>query len=155
MIVKDRIQRSISRSKANAFVRADFTGFGSPSQVSRALRQLVSEGRIVKIGTAAWAKAKASSLTGNPIPIQPMSDLADEVLRKIGVDPEPGYFIRRYNQGQSRQVPPGITVDTGTRRISRRISFGNQVVRYENDFRNPEITNRRLDARERSRQSDR
>ena len=57
MIVKDRIQRSISRSKANAFVRADFTGFGSPSQVSRALRQLVSEGRIVKIGTAAWAKA--------------------------------------------------------------------------------------------------
>ena len=43
--------------RANVLVRADFQGIGSYDQVGRALRQLVLQGRLMKIGFGIYARA--------------------------------------------------------------------------------------------------
>jgi hypothetical protein len=53
------------------FLRTDFSGLGSEAQLSRALRSLVAEGAIVKIGIGVYAKAKCSALSGEPIAVEP------------------------------------------------------------------------------------
>lgn len=132
MRATDRIKRSISQSKGKVFVRADFTRFGSPAQITRSLKELEESGRIVKIGTGAWAKAKPSVISGKPIPVRPVDSLAPEVLAKLGVTVLPSQLTQTYNAGLTTQVPAGSVINTGRRRISRKIAFGKQRVRYEN-----------------------
>ncbi|BEH48885.1 hypothetical protein NQH47_19610 [Burkholderia pseudomallei] len=50
MILRDKLRKALGRKKANVFLRADFEKLGSDAQLSRALRNLVDEGAVVKIG---------------------------------------------------------------------------------------------------------
>jgi hypothetical protein len=131
MILEERLKRAITMSKDEVFVRAELARFGSEAQVSRALRKLLSDGRIVKLGVGVYAKAKKSVLSGNSIPIRPVSVLAPIALRKLGVDIYPSRMAQQYNSGVTTQVPAGTVLNTGKRRINRKIAFGTQVVLYE------------------------
>lgn len=131
MSVENRIKRSIALRADDVFVRSEFEKFASPAQISRALRQLVQAGRLVKLGVGIYAKAKRSVLSGQAIPVRPVDVLAPQVLAKLGVDVQPGRLAAAYNTGESLQVPAGTTLNTGRRRISRRIGFGGREVMYE------------------------
>ena len=48
MLLKDRIKRSITQRGDEVFVRNEFAKFGSPAQISRALRELVATGERVR-----------------------------------------------------------------------------------------------------------
>lgn len=85
MIAEERLKRAIALRKDNVFLRSEFARFGSPAQLSQALRQLIAEGVLVKLGLGVFAKAKPSALTGKPIPVQPLEVLAPPVLQKLGV----------------------------------------------------------------------
>ncbi|MCV4188841.1 hypothetical protein [Pseudomonas aeruginosa] len=50
MITEERLKRAIALRKDNVFLRSEFARFGSPAQLSRALRQLIAEGVLVKLG---------------------------------------------------------------------------------------------------------
>lgn len=132
MLVEQRIKRAIALRKDDVFVRAEFARFGSPAQVSRALKQLVEEGVLVRLGLGVFAKAKPSVLTGKPIPVRPLEVLAPLALKKLGIRVKPGRAIREYNSGASQQLAAGIVLDTGRRRVTRKLAFGNQAVTYEN-----------------------
>lgn len=54
MILRDKLRKMLGRKKTNVFLRADFVGLGSGAQLSRALRNLVDEGVVVKIGVG-WS----------------------------------------------------------------------------------------------------
>lgn len=132
MVIEERLKRSIALRKDDVFLRSEFSDFGSPAQVSRALRHLVASGVLVKLGVGVFAKAKASVLTGQPIPVRPLEVLAPLVLQKLGVKITAGRAVREYNASDSLQLPAGIVFDTGSRRINRKLGFGGRYVVYEN-----------------------
>lgn len=131
MNILERIKRSVANQGDAVFLRAEFERFGSPAQVGRALRQLTSEGALVRLGLGVYAKAKPSVLSGQPIPARPLEVLAPEVLKKLGIPVMPSRLTQDYNAGRSTQLPSGIVLNTGKRRIARRLSFNGQAVRYE------------------------
>ena len=132
MVIEERLKRAIALRRDDVFVRSDFAHFGSSAQVSRALRQLVANGALVKLGIGVFAKAKPSAFSGKPIPIRPIEILAPVALQKLGVKVKAGRAARAYNAGSTQQIPAGIILDTGRRRITRKLGFGERYVSYEN-----------------------
>lgn len=133
MSVKDRMARSIALRKGEVVMRSDFAEMGSQSQISRALRALVDEGKIVRLGYGTYAKARPSTLSGKPVPRVSLEELGYEALQKLGVNPRLGYAQREYAEGRTTQVPARATFDTGRHRITRKIVVGRTALTYEND----------------------
>ncbi len=132
--MRQRLLRSIAARPGEVVLRRDLARFGSQAQVSRALKQLVAEGKLVKIGTGVYAKAAPGPISGIPMVRQPLGALAAETFDRLGIPWQLGAAQRRYNERVTTQVPWRTTFDTGKRRISRRLQIGKQVVEYENDL---------------------
>ena len=141
--VKERIQRSIAARRGEVVLRRDLVRFGSAAQISRALKQLIAEGRLVRIGTGVYAKAAPGPISGIPMARQPLGALAAETFDRLGIPWRLGAAQRRYNERLTTQVPWRTTFDTGRRRISRRLQIGKRVVEYENDLTRPAWRRRR------------
>lgn len=131
MRLETRIKMSISRMKSDVVLRSELSAMGSEAQVTRALQNLVAEGFIVRIGLGVYAKAKISVISKKPIPVRPVSVLAPGALTKLGADVFPGALARDYNEGKTRQVPRDNVVNTGRRRIKRKLGFESQTIQYE------------------------
>ncbi len=132
MDIENRIRRAVALRKDDVFIRADFARFGSSAQVSRSLRELIASGQLVRLGLGIYAKAKPSVLSGKPIPVRPVDVLVPLALKRLGVQVKPANAVRAYNEGATTQIPAGMVVNTGSRRISRKLGFGNRFVAYEN-----------------------
>ena len=131
MTIQERIESSLARSKATVYLRSEFGKFGSHDQVGRALRAIVAKGLMVKAGYGVYAKARKSSLTGNPVPVVPLAEVGLSVLSKLGVDAQMGTAFKAYMEGRSTQVPMHNVVNVGRSRVTRKIGFGWKVVSYE------------------------
>ena len=75
----ERIERSVSLKKSDVLLRAEYDSFGSEAQVSRALKELVQRGKLVKLGRGVYAKAKPSVLTGKASSVNRLCRLATAV----------------------------------------------------------------------------
>lgn len=132
--IKNRIKRSISTSKSNVFIRSDFTGsrcqFGSYSQVGRALKELVNEAVLVKVGYGVYVKAKISVLSGNPIPSIHLTEIGLQLMKKLGIEADVGYFRRLNRDGKSTQVPMRDVIAV-SKPITRKIKWGKKELIYE------------------------
>jgi hypothetical protein len=129
--VQARVYESLRTSNDAAFVRKEFAGFGSCRQVSRALRDLVDKGAIIRIGHGVYAKARPSSISGKPVPVAPLLSLALEALRKLGVKADVGRDEKSLQDGLSTQVPMLPILNVGKRRTRLKISFGHRMIVYE------------------------
>lgn len=129
--VESRIRRYLARTRGPVVLRRELQALGSASQLSVALRSLMAEGVVVRIGTGIYAKAKPSVLSGKPIPVSPIEVLAPLALRKLGVSVQEPQRVREYNAGRTTQVPTGLVVNTGRRRITRKLGFNGKLVEYE------------------------
>lgn len=89
---------------------------------------------LMRIGTGVYAKTRKSSVTGATIPAGSLETLATETLRKLGVQVTAGKAAAAYNAGKTTQLPGTFVVNTGRRRITRRIEVGGRTLAYENDF---------------------
>lgn len=131
MNIANRIQRSVSNKGADVFLRSEFEQFGSAAQISRALSELQASGKLVKLGMGVYARAMPSVLSGKPIPVKPLEVLAPQALKKLGVEVNASRLMKAYNSGQSTQVPTGVVLNTGKRRIGRQLGFNGKLVQYE------------------------
>ncbi|MHB1563864.1 MAG: DUF6088 family protein [Leptospirillum sp.] len=128
----EQIQKRISRSKSNVFIRKDFMGLGGYDQIGRALRSLVADGKLVKVGYGVYVKAKPTRFPGVTIPVVDLLTIGMEAMRKLGIRAEYGRALRRYNEGKSTQIPGKTVIDVKGSRITRRIGLGGEnIVRYE------------------------
>ncbi len=127
----EKIETSVSRSKSNVFLRKDFKDLGGYDQIGRALRSLVADGKLVKVGYGVYVRAEPSSFTGNPVPTIPLMEIGLETMEKLGIDAGVGRALRRYNQGESTQIPMKAILDVKGSRIVRQIGFGSKKIRYE------------------------
>jgi hypothetical protein len=129
---KTRIARSLGISKKKTvFLRPDFESFGTSTRVTRALQELITEGRIIRVGRGIYVKARPSSVTGNPVPVEPLETVAHKALAALGVEVQLGSAARAYVGGLTQDVPMNIAVDVGSSRVSRRIEFGGREVKLE------------------------
>ena len=129
---RERLRRSVAARQGEVVLRRDLRTLGSASQVSSGLRQLVEDGKLVRIGMGVYAKATPSRLSGQPAPRQTLEVLAAEALDRLGIAWQQGKAQRLYNAGLTTQVPWRTTFDTSPRRITRRLQVGKGVVEYEN-----------------------
>ncbi len=132
--VKAKMARSIARQKGEVVLRSDFAALGSPSQVGRALKWLVADVKIVRLGYGVYAKARPSTLSGRPAPRVTLEELTQEMLQKLGVVPRIGRAAAEYASARSKHVPVRVTFNTGKSRISRKLTVGISTVRFENDY---------------------
>lgn len=131
MTTKERICASLRKSKGTAFVRKDFERFGEYRQVSRAISEIVEEGVLIRVGYGAYAKTRPSSISGKPVPAEPLLNIAFEIMKKLGVKVDAGADAQALREGRSTQVPMLPIVSVGKARIRRKISYGNKTVVYE------------------------
>jgi hypothetical protein len=128
--LEDRIAKRIARRRGDVFLRTDFREMGNYNQVGRALRSLVREGRLVKIGQGLYARARKSALDGKPVPENGLQTLT-EALRRLGVKVEPSRAMRAYNSGRSEQVPTGRVVAIRDKRVRRQIGYDGIFLMFE------------------------
>jgi hypothetical protein len=139
MKLEDRIVRSISQRKGPVILRSEVAPLGSHAQVGRVLLKLVSDGKLVRVSKGVFAKTEINKFTGTPTPAATFEVIAAETLRKLGIEITPGWLAREYNNGRSTQIPMDSIVNTGKRRIRRKIQVGRRTVKYENDHKRVEV----------------
>ncbi len=125
--LRERIEERIDRKRSDdVFLTREFRDLGGEDQVLRALRSLVREKRLVRLGYGVYGRAVVSRLSGEPLLYSPNGFLgaARQALNKLGVPLEPTEAERAYNEGRSTQVPvnPVLRVKG---RFSRRLRDGN------------------------------
>jgi Family of unknown function (DUF6088) len=124
--LRERIVTRIARKRGeDVFLPREFADLGGEDQVLRALRALVREGVLVRLGYGVYGRATVSQLSGKPILYSPngFAGAARQALNKLGVQWEPTEAERAYNEGRSTQVPvnPAVRVKG---RFSRQLRYG-------------------------------
>ncbi len=129
--LKSRIKYRISRSCDNVFLVKDFLDLSDRDQIGRALRELIKQYGLVKIGQGLYAKARISSLTGRCMPILPLPELAREVVKnKCNGTVVYTKAEQAYDNHQSMQIPVGRVISVKGR-IQRKISFNGVDIHFE------------------------
>ena len=122
--LREKIERRIARKREDVFLPREFADLGGEDQVLRALRTLVKEGRLVRLGYGVYGRAVVSRLSGKPMLYSPdgFAGAARQALNKLGVAWEPTAAERAYNEGRSTQIPvnPAVRVKG---RFSRKLQY--------------------------------
>ncbi len=119
--LKSKVATKISRSKREVFLRTDFEKLAGYDQIGRALRQLTSDGVLVKVGYGLYARARPNRITGKPMLAAKggFTQVAEEALSRLGVKWEPSKSVLDYQSG-STQIPANEEVII-FERVKRRI----------------------------------
>ena len=130
--LKQRLEKRIKRSQKEVFLRADFADLSGYDQVGRALRQLVGDGLLVRIGQGLYARGRASAVTGKSTIAVPggFKAASRAALNRLGYKWEPGGFEKAYNNGETTQLAANADVVVQGR-LNRKIAFGNQSLQYQ------------------------
>lgn len=124
MTLRQRIEARIAKRRDDAFLTREFLDLGGERQVLRALRQLTDEGKLIRLGYGAYARAEISSLTNQPMLAgDGFGDVSRQVLTKLKVPWEPTTAERDYNEGRSTQVPMTPRVRLRSSRFSRKLRY--------------------------------
>ena len=106
--LREKIEARIERKKDDSvFLTREFAGLGGEDQVLRALRGLVRDGKLVRLGYGVYGRAIVSRLSGEALLYSPggFRSASREALTKLGVKWEPTESEQAYNEGRSTQIP--------------------------------------------------
>jgi hypothetical protein len=101
--LRQKIEQRIARKKGeDVFLTREFKKLGGEDQVVRALRELVEDGRLVRLGYGVYGRAIVSRLSGKPMlhSRDGFAGVARQALDKLGVEWEPTEAERAYNEGR-------------------------------------------------------
>ena len=119
--LQSKIEERIAESREYVFLTREFTDLSGRRQVLRALRKIVSEGRLVRLGCGVYGLLRP----GGPMLFHPHGFIgaARTALTKLGVAWEPTERELAYREGRTTVIPevPAVRI---RRRFSRRLSFG-------------------------------
>jgi hypothetical protein len=131
LTLKDKIKYRIRKSKENTFLVRDFMDLSDRDQVLRALRALMKENEIIRVGKGVYTKARKSFITGDYIPKDNLRTIAITALKKLGVKVMQTDDEKNYNARLTEQVPNEFIIGVN-KRVSRNISFKQARIEYEN-----------------------
>ena len=109
--LKSKISDKIKHSRRLVFMRSDFEELGGYDQIGRVLRNLIAEGKLMKVGYGLYAKARTNRLTGTPMLAAKggFIQVAKEALDRLGVKWSPSDSELSYLEG-SKQIPVNAEV---------------------------------------------
>lgn len=132
LTLREKIGDRIARRRDEVFLTREFRDLGGEDQVLRALRGLVREGRLVRLGYGVYGRAETSRLSGEPMLAAGGGFIgaARQALDKLGVAWEPTDAQRAYNEGRTTQVPvnPAVRVKG---RFARHLRYQDTELRLE------------------------
>ena len=132
LTLREKIGDRIARRRDEVFLTREFRDLGGEDQVLRALRSLVREGRLVRLGYGVYGRAETSRLSGEPMLAASGGFIgaARQALDKLGVAWEPTDAQRAYNEGRTTQVPvnPAVRVKG---RFARHLRYQDTELRLE------------------------
>ena len=128
--LKDKIKYRIKKSKETVFLVRDFIDLSDRDQILRALRSLIKEQLIIKLGKGIYSKTKVSEISQKIIPADNLRNIAVAAMKKLGVEVLPTKAEQAYNNKQTTQVPNGFIIGVN-KRVSRNIRFERTSIRYE------------------------
>ena len=124
--LQQKVADRIALNQEDVFLPREFHDLGGEDQVLRALRGLVRDGQLVRLGYGVYGRAVISRLSGAPILANPsgFAGVTRQALTKLGVKWEPTRAEKAYNAGLTTQVPvnPAVRVKG---RFSRRLRYRN------------------------------
>ena len=120
MKLADRMRQSIRRRTGYVVLRTELAQLGSASQVSEALKTLQREGELLRLGAGVYAKACRDGCTHEVKPVVDFETLGREVARKLKA------HVTEDSKGT-------LLLDTGNRRVSRKLTLGQSAVQYVNN----------------------
>lgn len=128
--IKSNVKERIEGGCENVLLRRDFRGIGSYAQVGRALKGLIEEGVIARIGKGLYAKTRRSSINPSKSSLAAFGgfkEVSREALDRLGIPWRPSEAEVAYNSGRSTQIPANayVIVEVPT---TRKISFGALVL---------------------------
>ena len=130
--LRERVGDRIARRLDEVFLTREFRDLGGEDQVLRALRSLVREGRLVRLGYGVYGRAETSRLSGESMLAATGGFIgaARQALDKLGVSWEPTDAQRAYNEGRTTQVPvnPAVRVKG---RFARHLRYQDTELRLE------------------------
>ena len=129
--LQQKIEERIARKGDAVFLTREFTDLSDERQVLRTLRQLVDEGKLVRLGYGVYGRAERSRLSGQPMLAarNGFVGAAREALTKLGVAWEPTEWETAYNEGRSTQIPVNAVVRLKRGRFARHLAYrGNALV---------------------------
>jgi hypothetical protein len=123
--LQSKIESRIAESREYVFLTREFTDLSGRRQVLRALRKIVAEGRLVRLGCGVYGLAFTSGVSERPTLYHPHGFIgaARTALTKLGVEWEPTESEVAFQEGRTTEVPSVAAVRI-RRRFSRRLSFG-------------------------------
>lgn len=131
--LRERIEDRIARNRRDSvFLTREFSDLAGEDQVHRALRRLVSEGRLIRLGYGVYGRAVPSGLSGKPMLYSPNGFIGAvrQALDKLGVEWQPTEAERAYNEGRSTQVPVNPVVRVKGR-FRRHLRYGHSELILE------------------------
>lgn len=122
MKLESKLLMSLSKRSGNVVLRRDISKLGSASHLSKAIKQLLADGRLVRLGAGLYAKAYPDH-EGKGQPIAAPAELAREAFKRLGIHVR---SVREYLEAGQ----PALLIDTGDQRISRKMEFPGTPVQY-------------------------
>lgn len=123
----------INRMHSNVVMRKDLNELGSASQMTRILKQLVAEKKLVRLGQGIYAKAFISKYTDIPLVQGGVDDALTNALKKLNVSFEPGSAEVEYAAGRTTQIPAKNVIRLKSR-CRRQISYGKVRLIFEKNI---------------------
>ena len=102
--IKYKVLQRIKRKQTPVILRADIDDLAEPRQISRALKSLVEEKILVKLGYGVYGKLTPSKY-GEPYLSEGFIASGRIALTRLKVKWEPSEAERAYNKRLSTQVP--------------------------------------------------
>ena len=128
--VKARIAEFLAASTDCVYVHGEFASLGGERQVDRALRDLIADGSLVRVGYGVYARARKSSRSDKIVPDATLMQIGFMALMKLGVTADLGKEARANRDGLSTQVPMLPIISVGRSRVRGKIGYGRRTIVY-------------------------
>jgi hypothetical protein len=128
--LETQLLKRIGRKRGDVFLRADFADLGGYDQVGRVLRELVRQGKLMKVGFGLYSRAIQSPFDEKTrVPPKGLATLR-EALQRVGIETLPSRSAQDYNAGRTTQVPTGRVVAV-RQRVRRKIGYSGFSLSFE------------------------
>ena len=131
--IEYKVLNRLKAIRGSVVLRKNFNDLGSYRQISRVLKQLIAEKKLVKISAGIYAKAYVSKYADIPLIKNGVDTTIREALKCLGVAYEPSTAEQDYNAGKTTQVPVRNIVRLKNR-CRRRIGYGNGQLIFERNI---------------------
>lgn len=123
--LQQRVALRVRKSTRDVFLTRDFEDISGEDQVIRALRALVEDRMLLRLGKGVYAKARPSSLSGKAVLANPGGFLpvAKQALERLGVKVELTDAQRAFAEDRSTQMPVNPVLKVKGR-FSRKLRYG-------------------------------